>query len=112
MDPDREALRKAIAKWRSYPSMTCEEEGVLLAAAERDLARLEGEAPKKASLGELVEALSDQGSNVANEMSWRTALNEAAAVLRAVGEFAKEWDKCDGDEEAAGCGFKLRGRLP
>ena len=98
MDPDREALREAIRCFedRAVPDpgdcstvKDCRYQHVALvvAAARRDLARLEGEKPKKASLGELVEHLSQAA--LENQGSKSGVLDaEAAAVLRAVGEFA------------------------
>jgi len=87
MDPDREALKRALWNVEHWKPIEGETLMTLVAATKRDLARLEGEKPKKASLGELVEHLSQAA--LENQGSKSGVLDaEAAAVLRAVGEFA------------------------
>jgi len=101
MDPDREALRRAIAKARHnmaethshVPCSFAEMMNPIVEAAERDLARLEGEKPKKASLRELVDAFEKTilhhypSEHHGVPCSMCRLQQEAAAVLRAVGEF-------------------------
>jgi len=94
MDPDREALRKAIVTPISLLRQNDvlvpgEAWSTLVAAARRDLARLEGE-PKKASLGELVECLQGHVDHALEDCGGQSCLPlfaEAAAVLRAVVDY-------------------------
>ena len=92
MDPDREALRRAIDTRMSggpygnaTPHMMSYDEvdHILVAAARRDLARLEGER-KRATLQELIEYAA--ASNVTMARANIDLDEEIAAVLRAVWE--------------------------
>jgi hypothetical protein len=105
MDPDREAPKpcpfcggEAIRMNRKYIACECGASArANLWNARRDLARLEGEKPKKASLGELVEHVENSAKSLKPGMHYvvtnRTSdLDlQAAAVLRAVGEFRERW---------------------
>jgi len=103
MDPDREALREGLRKYDSWaPS---DEWRAVVAAARRDLARLEGEKPKRATIDEMITALANHNGCIASLKHEAQALREAAAVLRAVGEFANDYrnavTEAQGDEAAA-----------
>jgi hypothetical protein len=101
MDPDREVLRKAIDAVKTFPAVAGKLEGkaceimgravvldadvfiLLSMAARRDLARMEAEAPKRATLEELADSFDRPGST--------TEERQAAAVLRKLKEFRERW---------------------
>jgi hypothetical protein len=127
MDPDREALKpydlknaceRALAQFDGTHDNNMEHCVVslrrdamvgILEAARRDLARLE-EKPKRASLGELVEVVK-AAANVLRG-SQTEFLLEAAAVLRAVGEFKREWEHVSTEEQGDKIAEKLWRSLP
>jgi len=86
-DPDRDSLRKAL---NSFDEVSAQRERsriddeVIVAAARRDLARLEGEAPKMASLAEIADACEAVGEFRSRQIGQRKLVKEAAAVLREV----------------------------
>jgi len=114
MDPDREALRKKCeeiiesVRWALEPPFVTGNDYIASARQRlgncsigvparlicelRDLARLEGEKPKKASLGELVDVMFHistcmETPDCTSDKHDFKLLNEAAAVLRAVGDY-------------------------
>jgi hypothetical protein len=126
MDPDREALEKALRRtdlpWlnldRVSVSVDTEWFNVIREAARRDLARLE-EKPKRASLVELVGAVEHaykatlMDGEPDDRLPFRGEhLKEAAAVLRAVGEFRVGVDDCETDGCRAYWADHLRRKLP
>jgi hypothetical protein len=81
IDPDRDALRKALEASNGIQGPTWT---LIMDAARRDLARLEREAPKKASLAEIADACEAVGDFRSRQIGQRKLVKEAAAVLRAV----------------------------
>jgi hypothetical protein len=83
MDPDREALSTAI-KLYSYEAIKGPWLSAILDAARRDLARMEAEAPKRATLEEMARDVAecDCRSGCVHE--------QTAAVLRKLKEFKDE----------------------
>jgi len=93
MDPDREALKDAIKEENDFWA----QEGphwkprwkLIIEAASRDLARLEGEGPKKATLEEIAQSvlyIKETGRCNCGKPTEDCNLIQAAAVLRAVGD--------------------------
>ena len=83
-DPDRDALRKAL---KAFDEVSAQRERsriddeVIVAAARRDLARVEKEAPKKSMLMQMVDWLETRERGVDERYNMDL---QAAAVLRAV----------------------------
>jgi hypothetical protein len=91
MPDDCEALRKAIEAWGESVGYAATTNGVILAAARRDLARMEAEVPqpKRATLEELAGACLEYGVGTTQGGSYTKdrRLTKAAAVLRKLKEF-------------------------
>jgi len=133
-DPDREALRRKCeeiiesVRWALEPPFVTGNDYIASARQRlgncsigvparlicelRDLARLEGEAPKKASLGELADACESAVKANCSYNEREARLREAAAVLRAVGEFKQEWEHVSTEEQGDKIAEKLWRSLP